>query len=323
MNWPKNVMPAAVPLGLSIAGVPSNISPARSASCSFVCWLSGGSAPVYSEVSPTGNIRPKLDGSCGSCARRRAQASIAHIAGESTGATGLSEANGFRPTDVRTFDTTSVTRSGGADRSLIAFATACVSGASATAEAMLATDSAAASVAVSDSAVDAGVETALSITVDCWFADVGLADPVRSVRALPAEFGGVCESPCGASGVASSWATSDCAGSAEGAGAAGCSTGDAAAGCSTGDAAAGCSTGDAAAGCSTGDAAAGCSTGDAAAGCSTGATLRGQRCGGRGTSASVGVASADAVLSLRDEAEPVCAPPELCTTPERGSAVEA
>jgi len=37
----------------------------------------------------------------------------------------------------------------------------------------------------------------------------------------------------------------------------------------------------------------------------------------------VGVASADAVVSLLDGVEPVCAPPELCTTPERGSAVEA
>ena len=65
-----------------------------------------------------------------------------------------------------------------------AFATACVSGASATAEAMLATDSTAASVAVSDSAVNAGVEAALSITVDCWFADVELADPERFVQGV-------------------------------------------------------------------------------------------------------------------------------------------
>jgi hypothetical protein len=167
---------------------------------------------------------------------------------------------------------------------------------------MLATDStAASSVAVRDSAVDAGVETALSITVDCWFADVELADPVRFVRALPAEFSDVCESPCGASSVAPCRATSDCAGSAEGAGAAGCSAGDAAAGCSAGDAAVGWSSGDAAVGWSSGDAAA----------------------TAEGTPLWVDVASADAVVSLLDGVEPVCAPPELCTTPERGSADEA
>ena len=37
----------------------------------------------------------------------------------------------------------------------------------------------------------------------------------------------------------------------------------------------------------------------------------------------VGVAPADAVVSLLDGVELVCAPPELCTIPERGSAVEA
>jgi hypothetical protein len=291
MNWPKKVMPAVVPLGFAIAA-PSNIPCASSASCSFVCWLSGGRASVYSEVSPTGNIRPKLDGSCGSCARRRAQASIAHIAGESTGATGSSEANGFRPTDDRTFDTTSVATFGGADGSLIAFATVCVSGASATAEAMPATDSTAVSVAVSDSAVDAGVETALSITVDCWFAEVELADPVPFVTALPAEFGAVCDSPRGVSGVAASCATSDVTDSAEGAGAAGCSVGDAAVGCWVGNVAAGGSAGAAVA-------------------------------MAEGTPVSVGVAPADAVVSLLDGEELVCAPPELCTTPERGSSIEA
>ena len=42
-----------------------------------------------------------------------------------------------------------------------------------------------------------------------------------------------------------------------------------------------------------------------------------------GTPVWVGVASADAVVSLLDGVELVCAPPELCTIPERGSAVEA
>jgi hypothetical protein len=51
---------------------------------------------------------------------------------------------------------------------------------------------------VSDSAVDAGVETALTTTVDRWFADVELADPERFVRALPAELGAICDTPCGA-----------------------------------------------------------------------------------------------------------------------------
>ncbi len=37
----------------------------------------------------------------------------------------------------------------------------------------------------------------------------------------------------------------------------------------------------------------------------------------------VGVAPADALVSLLDGVELVCAPPELCTIPERGSAVEA
>jgi hypothetical protein len=195
----------------------------------------------------------------------------------------LLEANGFRPTDARTFDTTSDTTFGGADGSLRALATACVSGAPSTAEEMLATDSTAAAVAVCDSAVDAGVAAALTTTVDCWFADVELADPVRFVGALPAEFSAVRDSPCGASGVAPSRAASDDTGSAEGVGAAGCSMGDAAAGCSAGD---------------------------------TVATAE-------GAPVWVGVASANAVVSLLDGVERVCAPPELCTAPERGSAVEA
>jgi hypothetical protein len=219
-------------------------------------------------------------------------ASIAHMAGESTGASGLLEANGFRPTDARTFDTTSDTTFGGADESLRALATACVSGAPSTTEEMLATDSTAAAVAVCDSAVDAGVAAALTTTVDCWFADVELADPERSVRALPAEFGAVCESPCGASGVAPSRSTSDNTGSAEGAGAVGSSAGDAAAGGSAGDAAVGCSSGDAVA-------------------------------TAEGTPIWVGVASADSVVSLLDALEPVRARRELCTAPERESAVEA
>jgi hypothetical protein len=37
----------------------------------------------------------------------------------------------------------------------------------------------------------------------------------------------------------------------------------------------------------------------------------------------VGVASVDTALSLFDGFELACAPPELCTTPERGSGVEA
>jgi hypothetical protein len=162
---------------------------------------------------------------------------------------------------------------------------------------MPATDSTAASVAVGGSAVDAEVAAALTTTVDSRVADVALTDPERFVRALPAEFGAPCESPCGASGVASSWATSDCTGSAEGAGAADSSVGDPEVDCSAGDAAVGCSVG-------------ACATDDAAA-------------SAEDVPVWVGVASADAVVSLLDGAEPVRAPPELCTTPERGSAVEA
>jgi len=225
-------------------------------------------------------------------------ASIAHMAGESTGtgAAGLLEANGFRPTVARTFDTTSDTTFGGADGSLNGCPAACVSGAPSTADEMAATDSTAA-VAVGGSAVDAEVAAALTTTVDSWVADVALTDPERFVRVLPAEFGASCESPCGASGVASSWATSDCTGFAEGAGAAGSSVGDPEVDCSAGDAAVGCSVG-------------ACAAGDAAA-------------SAEDVPVWVGVASADAVVSLLDGVEPVCAPPELCTTPESGSAVEA
>jgi hypothetical protein len=137
---------------------------------------------------------------------------------------------------------------------------------------MLAVDSTTASVAVRGSAVDAEGAAALTTTVDCWFADVELADPQRVVEALLAEFGAVCESPCGASAVAPSRATSDCTSSSEGAGA-------------------------------------GCSSGDAVA-------------SAEDTLVWVAVASVDAVVSLLDVVEPVCVPPELCTTPERESAVE-
>src|SRR4051794_9059015 len=130
MNWPKKVTPADVPFGFAIAA-PSNMVCARSASCSFVCWLSGGSVSALSVDSATGNIRPKLDGTCTASARRRTQASIAHIAGDSTGFNGLVDANGLSPSDVKTFDTTSVTTLGGADT----LAIRCVSGAPATAEA--------------------------------------------------------------------------------------------------------------------------------------------------------------------------------------------
>ena len=59
--------------------------------------------------------------------------------------------------------------------------------------------------------------------------------------------------------------------------------------------------------------------GNAAAGGSAGAAVA----TAAGTSVWVGVAQADAVVSLLDGVELVCAPPELCTIPERGSAVEA
>ena len=136
---------------------------------------------------------------------------------------------------------------------------------------------------------------AWTTTVDCGFADVELVDTEWFIGSLPAEFGAVRDSPCrasgggaaavatGVSGVAASCATSDGTGSAEDAGTAGCSVGDAAAGGSAGAA---------------------------------NATPE-------GTPVWVGVAPADAVVSLLDGVELACAPPELCTTPERGSAVEA
>ncbi|WP_457148361.1 hypothetical protein [Mycobacterium sp. URHB0021] len=132
---------------------------------------------------------------------------------------------------------------------------------------------------VSGSAVDTGVATTRSITVDCWFTEAELADAVRLVRALLGEFGDVCESRCGSTFVVDSGATS-----AD-------------------------STGGVAAGCGVGIAAVGGSSGEAAE-------------TAEGSSVPLGVGSADAVVSLLDGAEAVSAPPELCTIPERGSAVE-
>ena len=141
-------------------------------------------------------------------------------------------------------------------------------------------------------------------TVDCGFADVEGADPERFVGSLPAGFGAVCDSPCGASvlgaaavatgvsGVAASRAPGDGTGSAEDAGAARTSVGNAAVGCWVGTAAAGDSAGAAVA---------------------TAA----------GIPVWVGIASADAVVSLLDGVELACAPPELFLIPEGGSAVEA
>ena len=134
---------------------------------------------------------------------------------------------------------------------------------------------------------------------------------------LLAEFGAG-DSPCGVSGVgaaavatgvsglAAGCAITDATGSAEGADAAVCSVGDAAAGCSTGAAVA---------------AAAGSLAGVGAA------VLVGlvEPVAPDEVGAFVGafVTPADAVMSLLDGAEPVCGPPELCTIPERGSAVDA
>jgi hypothetical protein len=148
-----------------------------------------------------------------------------------------------------------------------------------------------------DSAVDAEVAADLTTIVESWFADGELANSARFVRVLTAESAAVCESPGGAFDVVVSRATSDCTGSAEG---------DAASDSSTGDATADSSTGDAESNSSTSDS----STDEAAA-------------TAEGTSVWVGVASADPVVSLLDWVEPLCTPPELCTTPESGSAVEA
>ncbi len=134
-------------------------------------------------------------------------------------------------------------------------------------------------------------------TVDCWFTDVELADPDRFVGSLSAEFGAVCGLPCGASalgaaavaagvtGVAASRATGDGIGFAEGVGAAVCSVG--------------------------------CWVGNVAAGGSAGVAVA----TAEGTPVRVGVAPADALVSLLDGVELVCGPPELCAIPGRGSAV--
>jgi hypothetical protein len=169
---------------------------------------------------------------------------------------------------------------------------------------VLATDSTAGSVAVHGSAVEAVVAVALTTTVDCWFADIEFVDRERFVGTLPAEFGAICDSLCPASGMgaaavatgvfgfAASGATGDGTGSADGADAASCSVGDAAVGCWEGNAAAG---------------------GSAGAAVAT----------AEGTPVWVSVAPVDAVVSLLDGAELACAPPDLRTTPERGSAVES
>jgi hypothetical protein len=141
-------------------------------------------------------------------------------------------------------------------------------------------------------------------TVDCGFAEVELVDPDRFVGSLPAGFGVVRDSRCGASGegsaavatgvsvVAASRASGDDTGSAEDAGAAGCSVGDAAVGCWVGNAAA---------------------AGSAGAAVAT----------AEGTPVWVGVGPADAVVALLDDVELACAPLELFLIPERGSAVGA
>jgi len=148
------------------------------------------------------------------------------------------------------------------------------------------------------------VAAAWTTTVDCGFADVEGADPERLVGSLPAKFGAVRDSLCrasgggaaavatGVSGVAASRASGDDTGSAEDAGAAGCSLGDAAVGCWVRNAAAG---------------------GSAGAAIAT----------PEGTPVWVRRAPADAVVSLLDGVERVCAPPEFFLIPERGSAVEA
>ena len=145
---------------------------------------------------------------------------------------------------------------------------------------------------------------AWTTTVDCGVADVDLADPEWFIGSLPAGFGAVCDSWCGASvlgaaavptgvsGVAASRAPGDGTGSAEDAGAARTSVGNAAVGCSVGNAAADGSAG-------------------AAATTAAGIPVR------------VGVAPADVVVSLLDGVELVCAPPELFLIPEPRSAVEA
>ena len=135
-----------------------------------------------------------------------------------------------------------------------------------------------------------GFAAALMTTVDCGFTDVELADPDRFVGSLPAEFGAVCGLPCGASGVGAAAVAAGVTGVA--------------AFRATGDGI----------GSTEGAAAAVCSVGDAAAGAAV-ATAE-------GTPVRVGVASADAVVSLLDGGKLVCGRPERCPTPGRGPAVE-
>ena len=127
---------------------------------------------------------------------------------------------------------------------------------------------------------------ALTTTVDCGFADMFVGS--RPAESRPAEFGAVCDSwrgasgggaaavAAGVSGVAASRASGDGTGSAEGASAAGCAVSDAAVGCWVGN---------------------------AAAGGSAGAAIAPPV----GTPVWVGVAPADAVVSLLDGVELVCA----------------
>ena len=119
--------------------------------------------------------------------------------------------------------------------------------------------------------------SATAATIDCRFADIERADPKRPVVSLPAEFGVLCG--VGAAAVARVVA-SDGTGSEGGSSAADCSVGNAAFGCCIASLAAGGSVGAAAA-----------SAAD--------------------TRVCVGVASADAMASLLDGVELVCAPPEL------------
>ena len=120
---------------------------------------------------------------------------------------------------------------------------------------------------------------ASTTTVDCRFADVELVDPERFIGTLPAKFGALCDSPCGASVL----------------GAAAVATG-------------------------VSGVAASRATGDDA-------TARGLAGAAMATAAGipvwVGVAPADAVVSLLDGVELVCAPPELFLIPEPRSAVDA
>jgi len=134
--------------------------------------------------------------------------------------------------------------------------------------------------------------------------DVELADWERLVGSLSAESGAVRDPTCaastvgaaaiatGVSGVAASCITGDGTGSTEGASVSSCCVGNAAFGCWMDNAA--------------GDGSLGAAVATAG-----------------GTSVWSGVAETDAVVSLLDVLRLVCAPPELCTTPERGSGIEA